>query len=146
MPACSRIDERAPSAPTKSRAEISLPSASVDVDRLCGIRKSLNRGGTQIDTERPGFRNKRVDQQSVLDHVRERLALLHLAAEGEEGRPHRVFELAVGHHHVEHGLRFVRDRVPDFDGFEQPARGGGDGGGARVLRLRSAKRRIGDRY
>ena len=72
----------------------------------------------------------------VLDHVRERLALLHLAAEGEEGRPHRVVELGVGHHHVEDRLRLRRDRVPDLDRLEQPPRRGRDRRGARVLRLR----------
>ena len=58
-----------------------------------------------------GFLHQRIDQQPVLDHVRERLALLDLAAEGQERRPHRVVELGVRHHHVEDRLR-LRPRPP----------------------------------
>ena len=82
----------------------------------------------------------------VLDHVREGLALFDLAAEAQESRPHRVVEFGIGHHHVEDRLRGRRDRVPDFDGRKQPARGGGNRGGARVLRRHAGQSRIGHRH
>ena len=49
--------------------------------------------------------HQRRDQRRVLDHVGERLARLDLAVEGEESRPHRVVQPAVGDHHVENRLR-----------------------------------------
>ena len=116
------------------------------VDAVGRVREPGHRRAAQIDAELFGFLNQCIDQPPVLDHVRERLALFHLAAEGQERRPHRIVELGVGHHHVEDRLRLRVDRVPDFDRLEQPPRGGRDGGGARVLRLRGFERRIGDRH
>ena len=55
-----------------------------------------------------------------------------LALEGQEGRPHRVVELGIGDHHVEHRLRLARDRLPDADRLEQPPRRRGDRRGARI--------------
>ena len=46
----------------------------------------------ELDTNRLRLRHQRVDQMPVLDHVRERLALLDLAAEGQQRRAHRVVE------------------------------------------------------
>ena len=88
--------------------------------------------------------DQRVEQRAVLDHVRERLARLDVAVEGEEGRPHRVLQAAVGDDHVEDRLRVVGDLVPDADGLEQPPRRRHDGGRARIGG-RTAERRIGDR-
>ena len=105
MPACSRIFERAPSAPTSSRAEIVSPSASCTSIAFAACSKPLTAAAAQIDAKLFRLRDQRIDQMPVLDHVRERLARLDLAAEGEERRPHRVVELVVGDHHVEDRLR-----------------------------------------
>ncbi len=124
-----------------------LAAAQVDVDRVRHVVEAGHRAGAQIDAERFRLVDQRVDQQPVLDHVREGFALFHFAAEGEEGRPHRVLELAVGHHHVEDRLRVVaRPPSQTLDRLEQPPRRGGDGGSARVLRLQRRQRRIGDRH
>ena len=93
MPACSRIFERAPSAPTSRRAEIVLAVGKLHVDRICRRFRSRDRAGAQIDAELFRLLDQRIDQMPVLDHVRERLARLDLAAEGQKGRPHRVVEL-----------------------------------------------------
>ena len=70
-----------------------LAAGERDVDRVIRIGESADRVGAQIDAELLRLGDQRVDQLPVLDHVREGFALLHLAAEGEEGRPHRVVEL-----------------------------------------------------
>ncbi len=134
---------RAVGADQQARGE-RLAVGERDVDRIRRMLEAGHRGGAQIDAERLGLVDQRVDQEPVLDHVRERLALFHLAAEGEEGRAHRVLELRVGHHHVEDRLRFVRDRIPDADGLEQPAGGGRDGRSARVLGFLVLERGVGD--
>ena len=74
----------------------------------------------------------------------ERLAGLHVASEGEEDRPHRVLQAAVGDGHVEDRLGAVGDCLPNADGLEQPARRRHDGGRARIG-AGAAERRIGDR-
>jgi hypothetical protein len=73
--------------------------------------------------------------------VGEGLIRLDIAVEGEEGRPHRVLQAAVGHDHIENGLR--RDRLPHADGFEQAPRRGYDGGCAGIT-ADAAQRRVGD--
>ena len=88
--------------------------------------------------------DQRREQRPILDHVTERLARLDLAVEGQESRPHRVLQAAVGNHHVEDRLRGVRDLVPDPDHLEQSPRCGDNRRGARVGR-HLAERRIGDR-
>ena len=120
-----------------------LAVGELDVDRMvAAFSKPADRARAQFDAELLRLLDQRIDQMPVLDHVRERFARLHLAAESEEGRPHRVVELGVRHHHVEDRLRLRRDRVPDLDRLEQPARGRRDRRGARVLRLRRRQRRI----
>ena len=89
---------------------------------------------------------QRVDQMAVLDHVRERLARFDVAGKGQKYRPHRVVEPAVGHHHVEDRLRGPGDAPPDADRLEQPARRRDNGGGAFVLGVARAERRIGNRH
>ena len=74
----------------------------------------------------------------------ERLARLGIAVEGQEHRPNRIGEPAVGHHHIEDGLRLARDGVPHPDRLEQPLRRRHDGGSARVMR-RGVQCGIGDR-
>src|SRR5439155_16572118 len=84
------------------------------------------------------------DQRPVLHHMREWLARLDIAAEGEKHRPHRIAQAAVGDHHVADRLRLAGDFFPDPDGNKQPARGGDDGRGARI-RTPPREQRIGDR-
>ena len=78
--------------------------------------------------QRDAFRSSRArssaaDQRRVLHHVGERLAGLDLAREGEEDRPHRVAEAAVGDRHVEDRLR-VRPAtcVPHAERFQHAPR------------------------
>ncbi len=77
--------------------------------------------------------------------MRERLAGLDIAGEGQEGRAHRVVEPAVGDDHVEDRLRLVGDVLPGADRLEEPARSGDDRGGALVVVTALAERRVGDR-
>ena len=67
----------------------------------------------------------------------------HLAVEGQEHRPHRVLQPAVGDHHVEDRLRVVGDLLPDADRLEQPPRRRHDRGRARIG-AGAPERRIGD--
>ena len=132
MPARSRIAERAPSAATSSRAD-QRPAAVAEAHAMRDMPPARNPAtarGAQLDALRVAPSPQRREQRAVLDHVGERLARLDLALEGEEGRPHRVLQPAVGDHHVEDRLRL--DRVPHADGLEQPARRRRDGGGARI--------------
>jgi hypothetical protein len=82
------------------------------------------------------------DERGVLDHVGERLARFDVAVEGEKDRPHDVAEAAIGHDHVENGLRL--DVLPHADSLEQPPRRGDDCGGAGIFR-RPSQRRVGHR-
>ena len=139
----SRMRERAPSAATSRRARESRRRraarrcASALVSKSAPRRRAARRPASRACAE------QRVDQRPVLDHVRERLARRHLAAEGEEDRPHRVAEPAVGDHHVEDRLRLAGDRVPDADRLEHPPRRRRDGRGARVVGM--ARRAAPDR-
>ena len=74
----------------------------------------------------------------------ERLAWLDLAGEGEEDRPHRVVEPAVGDDHVEDRLGFRRDALPNAERLEQAARGGDDRRGALVIGMAPAEHRVDD--
>jgi len=102
-------------------------------------------GGLQRDANLAGFRRQGIDQQPVLDHMGERLTRLDLAGEGEESRPHRVAEPAVGDDHVEDRLRLRRDGLPDTDGLEQTPCRRDDRRRALVFAAARAQRRIGDR-
>ena len=88
------------------------------------------------------LRRQRSEQRAILDHVGERLARLHIAIEAQKHRPHDVGEAAIGHHHIEDGLRL--DVPPNADGLEQAPRRGDDGGGTCVL-WRACQRGVGDR-
>ncbi len=144
MPACSRTRERAPSAATSSDAEIMPPSPNDTTMRLPSFSKRVTavaRSSIPCVTRLCGER--RIERR-VLDHVGERLALCDLAREGEEHRPHRVLQLAVGHHHVEDRLRIRGDRVPHAERLEHAPRRRRDRGGAQIgLRIRR-EGRIGD--
>jgi len=104
--------------------------------------KIRDRRGPQRDAFVLRLRRQRREQRPILDHVGERLARLHVAIEAEKDRPHDVGETAVGHHHIEDGLRL--DGLPNADGLEQAPRRGDDGGGTPVFR-RARQRRVGDR-
>ena len=105
-----------------------------------------HRGRTQIDAAGFCLGGKHLDEIAVLDHVGERFARFDIAGECEKHRPHRVAELAVGHHHVEDRLRLFGDGVPDPDGGIEPAGAGDDRGGALVLGVIGDQRRIGHRH
>ena len=109
-------------------------------------RKFGNCASSKVNAGLSRFRFQRGDQESVLDHVSERLAFLDFAAEGEKHRPHRVVEPAVGHHHVEDRLRLVGDGLPNAERREQPPRGCNDRGCALVVGMAFAEHRIGDGY
>ena len=96
----------------KPRGDRFSPSASVTSIACGACSKPSTAVGTQIDAQFLRLRHQRIDQMPVLDHVRERLARLDLAAERQESRPHRVVELGVGHHHVEDRLRGGRRPRP----------------------------------
>ena len=96
-----------------------------------GIERG-NRGRAQIDALGLGARHQRIDQIAVLDHMRERLAGLDIAGEGQKHRTGGVFQLGIGDDHVDDRLRGGRDLAPDAERLEQPAAGGDDGGGARI--------------
>ena len=70
----------------------------------------------------------------------ERFTRFQITFEGEKCGPHHVMQAAVGHHHVQDGLRL--DLVPYADSLEQPPRRCDDGrrapvgGGARQCRIR----------
>ncbi len=143
MPACSRTRERAPSAATSSDAD-TVTIAERHRDAIALMREARHRGGAQLDSLRARLGGERGIERRVLDHVGERLALLHFAREGEEHRPHGVLQLGVGHNHVENRLCIRGDRVPHAERFEHAPRRGRDRGGAQVrLRIRR-EGRIGD--
>ena len=104
-----------------------LPSDNVTSTPSARASNVVTAAGAQIDAL--GFRalHQRIDQMAVLDHMRERLARLDIAREGQEDRPDRVFQLRVGDDHVEDRLGSGRDLVPDADGIEQAAAGRDDG-------------------
>ena len=66
----------------------------------------------KLDAFGLGARHQRVDQMAVLDHMRERLARLDMAGEGQEHRTGGVFQFGIGDDHVEDRLRLVRDLRP----------------------------------
>ncbi len=70
-----------------------FPSASATSIALPDIFKAGHRTRAQIDAELLCLCHQRIDQMPVLDHVSEWFALLHLAAEGQECRTHRIVEL-----------------------------------------------------
>jgi hypothetical protein len=74
--------------------------------------------------------------------VREGLAPVHIAREGEEGRPHRILQAAVGDHHVENRLGPVSDPGPDIERLQHPPRRCRDGIGALVPMGIAPERRI----
>ena len=132
MPARSRIDDLAPSAATRRRASMIEPSASSismqsrdacrefspppfgrgegedGMDRIRARPRPVLPSSTPTSRALPSTRAK---QRPVLHHVREWLALLHLAGECQERRPHRIVEARVGDAHVEDRLRAVRNRA-----------------------------------
>ena len=114
------------------------------IDAVGARIERRHRGGAQIDAFGLGARDQRIDQMAVLDHMRERLARLDIAREGQEHRTGGVFQLRVGDDHVEDRLRLGRDLVPDADRLEQPAAGRDDGGRARIAARPRRQRRIGD--
>ena len=114
------------------------------VDAVGARVERRHRGRAQIDALGLRALHQRVDQMAVLDHMRERLARLDIAGEGQEHRTGGVFQLRVGDHHVEDRLRAGRDLIPHPDGLEQPAAGRDDGGRARIAARPCRQRRIGD--
>ena len=83
---------------------------------------------------------------TVLDHMRERFALFHLAAESQKRGARRVIELRVRDDHVEDRLRILRHRAPHPDGLEQATGGRSDRGGTWILRAGMRQRRVGNRH
>ena len=75
--------------------------------------------------------------------MRERLAGLDIAGEGEEHRTGGVFQLGIGDDHVCYRLRGGRDLAPDAERLEQPPAGGDDRGRARIAARPRGQRRIG---
>ena len=67
-----------------------LPSASVTSTPSAARIEGRHRGGAKIDAFGFGARDQRIDQMTVLDHVRERLAGLDIAGKGQEHRTGRV--------------------------------------------------------
>ena len=108
-----------------------------------GELETRDRVGHERDTRFTRLCQQRAQERAILDHVRERLPWLQFAGEGEEGRPNRILQPAVGHDHIENGLRL--DLVPDPDRLEHPAGGGDDGRSARIGH-RASQDRIGDRH
>ena len=86
---------------------------------------------------------QRIEQEAVLDHVRERLARLDVAGESEKDRTDGVFDAAVGHRHVQDRLRLIRGALPNAERLEQTPRGRDDGRGALVAIMAFAQGRIG---
>ena len=115
-----------------------------DGDAFAVVADFGYRGGSQRDAGLARLRFQRGDQESILDHVGERLARLDVAGEGEEHRTHGVVDPAVGHHHVEDRLRFIGDARPDVERLEQTAHGRDEGGRAFVIGVAFAQHRIGD--
>ena len=104
--------------------------------------KALHPLGLEIDAGLPAGIEQGGGDVARRDHMREGLVSLHVACEGEKGRPHRILQAAVGDHHVEDGLRPVRDLRPDAERLQHPARGGGDGIGALVPVRIALQRRV----
>ena len=70
---------------------MTAPSASVTSTPSAARIEGRHRGGAKIDALGFGARDQRIDQMAVLDHVRERLARLDIAGEGQEHRTGGVF-------------------------------------------------------
>ena len=113
------------------------------VDAVGARIEIRHRGRAKIDAFGFGARHQHVDQMAVLDHMRERLARLDIAGEGQEHRTGGVFQFEIGDDHVEDRLRLVRDLIPCPDRLEQPAAGRDDRGGARIAARPRRQRRIG---
>ena len=151
MPARSRMRERAPSAATSSRAAMSRRRASRTDQRAPAVRAQndpspQSRAARRHPASRAS-RPARAIRRSVLDHVRERLARLDLAVEGEEHRPHGVVELASRSPPCRgSAARSSATPLPDADGLEQPRAPPAIARGARIVRVRARpSARIGDR-
>ena len=84
---------------------MTLPSASVTSTPSARESKVDDRGRAQIDAFGLGARDQRIDQMAVFDHMRERLARLDIAGEGQEHRTGGVFQLRIRDDHVEDRLR-----------------------------------------
>jgi len=114
--------------PTKRLASITLPSASVTSTPPPCESNVVTAVALRSIALGLGALEQRIDQMTVLDHVRERLARLDIAGEGQEHRTGRVLQLGIGDDHVENRLRRSCDLIPDAERIEQPAAGGDDRG------------------
>ncbi len=70
-----------------------LAVAEHDIDRMARVLEAADHARAQFDAKLIRLLDQRIDQMPVLDHVRERLAFLHLAAKSQESRTHGVVEL-----------------------------------------------------
>ncbi len=144
--AASRRRERAPSAATTRSARIVRPSGRRAV--IVSVSGTAGRDGAclQHHARGDGGVTQRREQAAALDHVGEGLALRHLALEGQEGRPHRVGEAAVGDDHLADRLGAGEHRVPHAEAFQHPPGRRRHRVGTQVpRRIRAAEGRIADR-
>ena len=131
-----------------SRAAIGSPSAKLD--RRCCPAAVSNPVTASARSSTPSalrLADQRIDQRPVLDHVRERLARLDLAAEasGRSAAPRRCsLESVTTMSRIGCASPATASQTPMR--LEQPPRRRRDRRGARVVRLRLAERRIGDRH
>jgi hypothetical protein len=109
-----------------------LPVGQGDIRVSSLNRKALHAFGPQIDARVPAGVQQAGGEIARRQHVGERLVAIHFAGEGEEGRPHRVLQAAVGDHHVEDGLGLLRHLLPNAQRLEHPASRSRDGVGALV--------------
>ena len=68
-------------------------AGKLHLDRICFGGKARNRRRAQLHAERFCLFRKRINKVTILDHMRERFAPFHLAAESQKRRTHRVIEL-----------------------------------------------------
>src|SRR5579863_609011 len=115
-----------------------------DIDAVAARDKIGHRKAAKIDALGLGALDQRIDQMTVLDHMREWLTRLDIACKCQENRPGSVFELGVGNDHIQNRLRSICNLFPDANGIEQPPAGGDDGGSTRIAARPQPKRRIGD--
>ena len=97
-----------------------------------GSDEILHRRRAQRDAHLVRLLLQRIEQEAVLDHVRERLARLDVAGEGEEDRTHGVFDAAVGHRPCRGSAAPLRGALPNAERLEQPPRRRDDRRGALV--------------
>ena len=64
-----------------------------DLDRIRPMLEIGHCASPQFDPQFFGLHHQCIDQMPVLDHMRERFALLDFAAKGQESRTHGVVEL-----------------------------------------------------